>query len=324
VPHDADPAVAPDGVHGALHGLADSPVLVVLRLLADRGLAVAVHRDEGPHPVEEHIRGQQPADQDFDLRDRARRFAGAVDGLPRGVVLPRPGERARLRRDAVRQHHGLVEGEQVRDLGPVGLDLLERGPQRRVHRPGLLQLDQPERQTIDEQDDVGAAVPLRAMDGELVDRKEVVRARVRPVHQRSADSLHPARRVPVFDGDALREELVEAPVLRRRDLRLRAADRVHHIPHRLLRQVRVQGPHRIQQPALQDHLPVVGAFCGGLARRDRDPMNGHPPRLHEQRQDVLLQLGLTEPRHGTASHASSTVTRPDIRRGSSSSRASVS
>ena len=85
--------------------------------------------------------------------------------------------------DAVGDDQRLVGGEQRRDLRLVGLELVEGAPDGGVLVGGVLQLDDRERQAVDEQHDVRPALVLALDDGELVDRQPVV---VRPGASKSS------------------------------------------------------------------------------------------------------------------------------------------
>ena len=67
-----------------------------------------------------------------------------------------------------------IAGEKGRDLGLVGLKLLERRSDRRVLVGRVLQLENDQGQSVDEQNDVRAAFVLVLDHCELVDREPVV------------------------------------------------------------------------------------------------------------------------------------------------------
>jgi hypothetical protein len=73
---------------------------------------------------------------------------------PGHEALAVSGERSRQRLAAVGPHQHLVGLEDVQDLRPVDLDLVEGLPHIGVQIGRVLQLDQHQRQTVDEQDDV--------------------------------------------------------------------------------------------------------------------------------------------------------------------------
>ena len=93
---------------------------------------------------------------------------------------------------------------------------LVRGAERGRHRvAGILHLELPEWQPVDEEDDVGAAVLLPDHDPELVDAQEVVALRLLPVDQlhseRALLGVHEQRYL-----HSLEQELVEVEVVAHR------------------------------------------------------------------------------------------------------------
>jgi hypothetical protein len=83
-------------------------------------------------------------------------------------------ERADARGDAVGDDEGRVRGKEGRHLGVVSLKLLERAGDRGVLVRRVLELDDGERQAVDEEDDVRAPGVLFLARGKLVDRQPVV------------------------------------------------------------------------------------------------------------------------------------------------------
>ena len=71
------------------------------------------------------------------------------------------GQRTQPRLGAVRDHQHLVVLEHVGDLFLVGLDLVVGFPDIGVLVGRVLQLQQHQRQAVDEQDDVGPARVVR-------------------------------------------------------------------------------------------------------------------------------------------------------------------
>ena len=71
-------------------------------------------------------------------------------------------------------HQRLVEDEQVRDLGLVGLELVECRPDVRLLVGRVLELDHRDRQAVDEAHQVGPPGVLGALDGELVHDQKAV------------------------------------------------------------------------------------------------------------------------------------------------------
>src|SRR5574337_1158404 len=100
---------------------------------------------------------------------------------PRLEPLPPGGKRADAGLDAVRDHEQRVEREQRWQLGLIGLELFEGGPDGGVLVRGVLELKENERQTVDKEDHVRTScwgTLQRAptlCDRKLVDREPVIR-----------------------------------------------------------------------------------------------------------------------------------------------------
>ena len=117
---------------------------------------------------------EEPLSQHLELEHRRRGEVFALDGPPGHEPLFVGGQRADAGVEAVGDDERFVEGEERRDLLLVGLELVEGGPDGGVFVGRVLQLDDGERQAVDEEHDVRAAVVLAFDDGELVDGDEVV------------------------------------------------------------------------------------------------------------------------------------------------------
>ena len=110
--------------------------------------------DEVLDEVEQARRLAEPADRGLERDDAG--LGLIVDPLPVAEPLPRRERRADLRLRAVRQDHERVRREQLRDrVAVVGEVLVVRLLDRLV---GRLQLQQHQRDPVDETDDVGAPV----------------------------------------------------------------------------------------------------------------------------------------------------------------------
>ena len=99
-----------------------------------------------------------PLMQHFQLGRALGGDVSPVDRPPGHEPLPVGGERADAGLQAVGDDQHLVEGEEAGDVLLVGLELVERPLDRGVLVAGVLQLDDGQRQAVDEDDDVGAAV----------------------------------------------------------------------------------------------------------------------------------------------------------------------
>ncbi len=132
----------------------DRPVLVVLRDALDEAARFVAEDDEVANEIQESRRLERAADQDFELRLVGDHLA-TVDRLPWRVVLEARRERAHDRAEPVRGDADCVGGEDRRDVAAVGLHLVPRALERRVLVAGVLEFDEPERQAVHEDDDVG-------------------------------------------------------------------------------------------------------------------------------------------------------------------------
>ena len=93
--------------------------------------------------------------------------------------------------NAVGDDHDLVVREQAGDVFLVGLELVERAFDGGIFVANVLEFDNAERQAVDENKDVWAAVVAVFNDGELVDGGPVVIAGVLEVNQ--VDLIVPMR-----------------------------------------------------------------------------------------------------------------------------------
>ncbi len=217
-------------------GGVDGPVLVVLRDPLHQPLRLGREHDERPYEVEEARRLEDAADEDLQCGAVGDDLA-AVDRLPRCEVLPAGGEGAHRGTAAVGDDGHGVGHEDRRDVTAVGLALVPGAAQGGVLGAGVLQLQQAERDAVDEDDDIRAPVPAGLDDGELVDREPVVRSRMRPVDEPDQGGTHRPVRGPVLDRHPLDEEPVHAFVLGEHVLRLGAqqsSDRPEVLQRRLL------------------------------------------------------------------------------------------
>ena len=108
--------------------------------------------------------------------------------------------------------HGVI-GEQRRDLGGVRAELIVGTPERRPLVCGHLQLDDAERETVDEQHDVRTPGALISLHAVLVDGDKLIAVRLVEVHEPRQVVSYLAAVIPTLDGNAGRQELVDTPVL---------------------------------------------------------------------------------------------------------------
>ena len=153
-PPPATPGASP---RPRVHGV---ELVIAGHLLGGLGPFRLLEDDEVADEVEEAALLEHPLEDDLKLRHPGRRELLPRDRPPRHEPFLVRRERPEAGLDAVGDDEKLVEREERRDLGLVGLELLERRPDRRVLVRRVLQLDDGERQPVDEEDDVGPPVVL--------------------------------------------------------------------------------------------------------------------------------------------------------------------
>ncbi len=146
--------------------------------------AVILEQHEVAQVVQQHRRLQHATHQRFQLVELAQRVdVHAIDGAPAGKALDIRRQRAHTRLAAITDHQNLVVVENIRNLLLVGLDLVECLDQISMHIRWVLQLQQHQRQAVDEQNDVRTAGMLRPLNAELVDGQPLVGPHIGPVDQ---------------------------------------------------------------------------------------------------------------------------------------------
>ena len=223
-----------------------------------------------PAPVEDAL------EQHLELRQARVGQRLARNRAPGLEPLPPGRQRDDARFQSVRHDERGVEREQRRDLRLVGLKLPEGRPDGCVLVGGVLQLDDAERQAVDEQHDIGPPFVLVLDDGELVDREPVVAGRVVEVEHANLSAADPALCVEVLHRHPGDEHPVEVavPGLQRRPGR--AGQAAQSVFDRSVGQVRIEPGERGPQPGCQHHLAVIGAFRGRRVRRDVRAVEDRP------------------------------------------------
>ena len=265
VPHDADPPIpglcvslGTRGIEAGKRLLADSIALArrTQRLLdgdIDRmELVITGHLlDElaGPFVLEDEEVAQQ--------REEAARLEDALDHhvefrqMRRCISLARhcaPGlepflaraDRADPRLHAVRGDQHRVGRKERTDLCLVGLELLERGPDRRVLVGRVLELDHCERQAVDEEHDVRPPSVRRIDHRELIDCEPVIVRRLREVDHTRLRTRDRSVRAPVLDGDPVHQDPVHRAIALGERRRVNSRQLPVRILDRLGRQPRIE------------------------------------------------------------------------------------
>ena len=153
VPHHAAPAVPAQtaGLHGGPHGALHRVELVVGRHLLDDLRPLLLEHHEVPDQVCERCWREGPTDQR--LQTLGQHLA-ARDGLPRLEALEGRARDPQSGMDAVRDDQQRVVSEQPRELLVVGLQLRVRLLDGGAGVLGVLELEDHQRQPIDEHDHV--------------------------------------------------------------------------------------------------------------------------------------------------------------------------
>ena len=149
--------------------------LVVPRHLLDElARALILEDDEVPQQIEKPPLVEHPFEYDLQLGELRRRRLLARDRPPRlEPLLARPDHsNARLYPVGSDQHR--IGRKERRNLRLVGLQLLKRRPNRRILIRRILELDDRERQPVDEDHNIRPPRVLPLRHGELIDRHPVV------------------------------------------------------------------------------------------------------------------------------------------------------
>ena len=160
VPDHADPPVAAGAARlaarqrgraqrlgdGGLHGV---KLVIPRHLLHQVPAAVVLEHDEVADQRQQPAPGEDAFEQHLKVRQLRVGQRLARDGAPRLEPLAAGRQRPDARLQAVRHDERRIEDEQRRDLGLVGLKLLESRPHGGVLVDGVLQLDDGQRQPVD-------------------------------------------------------------------------------------------------------------------------------------------------------------------------------
>ena len=130
--------------------------------------------------------------------------------------------------------------------------MVEGALKRGVLIARVLKFEESERQAVDEDDHVGAAIASLFDDCELIEGKPLVVVWVVEVDEPCQPVTDGAVGMAEFDRDALGDELVESEVLGERVLRLGPEDLGHDSVHRFLGKVAVDAGHGVVEPLGQD------------------------------------------------------------------------
>jgi hypothetical protein len=158
--------------------------VVARDLLGDLAALVLLEGDAGPQVVHQRPRLEQPADQ----RLQRRRAAALVVQRPPGHEAAAPaGDRSDAGQHAVRHRQQQVRHEQVRRGLHVAVELVDGDAEVGLGVGRILQLDDRDRQPVQEHRQVRADDLARCPgDAELAHHQQVVRRRIVEVDQARA------------------------------------------------------------------------------------------------------------------------------------------
>ena len=273
-------------LHGAQslgHGCSNGVELVIARHLLDqRTAAVVLEHDEVAQQCQEAAGFTDALDHHLQLRHVRVGQGLARDRAPRLEPFPPGGQGADAGVEPVRHHERGVEGEQRGDFGLVGLQLLPGGPDGRLFVGRILQLDDRQRQAVDEQHHVGAALAPVLDDGELVDRQPIVVGGVVKVDDAGLVAAHRAAGIAAFHRHAVHGHAMKGAVARFQSGSLRAGQLAEGVVQGIGGQVGVEAGEGIAQALRQDGLAVIGALGVRRAGGDVGAVGGAPTKVVRQ------------------------------------------
>jgi hypothetical protein len=271
-------------------------LVVAGHLLRELAAARVLEHDEVADEVEESLFLEQPFDRHLQLGQVRIGELLARDRAPRLHPLAPGRERADPRLDAVGREQHFIEREQRRQLGLVGLELLERRPDGRVLVGRVLELHHRQRQPVDEQHHVRPARVLVLGDGELIDREPVVVLRIVEVERAR---LRPADRAvccAVLDRHTLHQQAMHGTVAGRQLRAFGTRQPTEGIVHRFGRKCGIEPLQRVAQARFQYNLRIVRAFGSWFARWDFESVRDPPAEALEPREGSLFDDGFGEGR----------------------------
>lgn len=210
--------------------------------------------DEAADVVQEPVVRQQPLNQRLHTAGRVRFDLLAVDRLPRRIPFEVRRPHPVQRRDSVRDHGQRVEVEHLRNVVAIVADLVERVFDGRLLVVRILQLEQHERQSVDEQHDVGTS-GVRSADRQLIDDLKAVGFGMLPIDGVDVPELVGA--VLAIDSEfvvAARQQFVECFVAMQRVHAIGATENLHRFVERCFRQVGIAFRQRLAQHVEQHHF----------------------------------------------------------------------
>ncbi len=180
-----------------------------------------------------------------------------VRSAPRHEALLVSRQRADPRRQTIRGHQQCVAAKQCRDLLLVGLKLIESACQGGALSPGGFELNNGQRQPVDEQHNVWSSLHLSGNYRKLLHCQPVVVARLLKVDQAHAACCEHAVITIIFNLRAIDQQAMDSAVLFQQVRQFRLRQAAYGVCLCFGRQRWVQARHRITQPAFQ-HDFIIG------------------------------------------------------------------
>ena len=275
--------------------------LVVARHLLHQGAAaVVLEYDEVAQQCQEAVGFTDAFKHHLQLRHIRVGQRLARDGAPGLEPLPPGCQGTDAGIEPVRHHERDVEGEQRGDFGLVGLQLLPGGPDGGLFIDRVLQLDDRQRQPVDEQHHVGAALVPVLDDGELVDRQPVVVGRVVEVDDTRLVAAHRAVGVAVFHRHAVHGHAMEGAVAGFQRGSLRVGQLAEGVVQGIGRKIGVEAGEGIAETLGQYDIAVIGALSVRRAGRDVRAVGHTPAEVVQPSQGRLLDIAFGEGGHGAS------------------------
>ena len=278
-------------------------------LLGQLPAPIVLKHDEVPDQRQEPASLAHPLKHHLQLGQVAFSQRLARDRTPGLEPFPPCGERADPRVDSVRSDERRVEGEQTRELCLVSLDLLPRRPHRGLLIRRVLEFDQTQRKTIDEQHDIRPPLVLALDDGELVYRQPIVVRGVLVVEDGDLGSPHGAPGGPVLDRHAVHQHAVERAVAGFQRGAFRPGQLSECVVQGVAGEGRIQPLQRIAQPTLQNDLAIVASLGSGCVGANVGSVRDAPAEVREPIERRVLDGGFRDGAHPADSTSRLTIRR---------------
>src|SRR5690242_10957302 len=264
------------------------------QLLDQRPPTLVLEHDEMANQIEKATPFADAFDHHLQLRDSDCRKRLPTNGAPGLEPLPAGGQSADTGFEAVGNDEKRVVGEECGQLGLVGLELLEGGPDGGVLVGGILKLHQAEWQTVDEEHDVGTADMPVLFNGELIHGEPVVLVGGVEIEHAGLGAADGAVLGPVLDRHAVYEQTVEMTVAGFEGGTFWAGQLPGCLVERIAGEGWVEPRQGVVEAAVKHNLAVVGTLGPELSRCDIGPVCNLPPEASQPVEGRILDHGLGE------------------------------